>query len=142
MRRRRSGRLHLNAEINVVSLIDVMMLLLVIFMITAPLMQGGVDVKLPVASTRARSRTRAAWSSRSTSPAASIVDKTPMNYREFAAVFKTMAGKQAAHGVTVRADGRANVETLVARLAVIRNAGMTNIGIATEEAEPAAGPPR
>ena len=52
MRRRRSGRLHLNAEINVVSLIDVMMLLLVIFMITAPLMQGGIDVKLPVATAR------------------------------------------------------------------------------------------
>jgi biopolymer transport protein ExbD/biopolymer transport protein TolR len=52
LRRRRSGRLHLNAEINVVSLIDVMMLLLVIFMITAPLMQGGVDVKLPEASAK------------------------------------------------------------------------------------------
>ncbi len=52
MRRRRSGRLHLNAEINVVSLIDVMMLLLVIFMITAPLMQGGVDVKLPAADAK------------------------------------------------------------------------------------------
>ena len=60
MRRRRSGRLHLNAEINVVSLIDVMMLLLVIFMITAPLMQGGVDVKLPVATARPL-ETRAAW---------------------------------------------------------------------------------
>ena len=35
-----------------VSLIDVMMLLLVIFMITAPLMQGGVDVKLPVADAK------------------------------------------------------------------------------------------
>ena len=36
-----------NGEINVVSLIDVMMLLMVIFMITAPIMQGGVDVALP-----------------------------------------------------------------------------------------------
>ena len=52
MRRRRAGRLHVNAEINVVSLIDVMMLLLVIFMITAPLMQGGIDVKLPAADAR------------------------------------------------------------------------------------------
>jgi biopolymer transport protein ExbD/biopolymer transport protein TolR len=46
-RRRRGERTPLNAEINVVSLIDVMMLLMVIFMITAPIMQGGVDVKLP-----------------------------------------------------------------------------------------------
>ncbi len=42
----------LNAEINVVSLIDVMMLLMVIFMITAPMMQGGVDVSLPKAEAR------------------------------------------------------------------------------------------
>ena len=50
--RRRRQRLDLNAEINVVSLIDVMMLLMVIFMITAPMMQGGVDISLPRAEAR------------------------------------------------------------------------------------------
>ena len=54
MARRRRGRdrLALNAEINVVSLIDVMMLLMIIFMITAPMMQGGVDISLPKAEAR------------------------------------------------------------------------------------------
>ena len=42
------------AEVNVVSLVDLMMLLMVIFMITAPIMQGGVD------PTRARSSRRVA----------------------------------------------------------------------------------
>ena len=51
MRRRRDATA-INAEINVVSLIDVMMLLMVIFMIAAPMMQGGVDVKLPTAEAR------------------------------------------------------------------------------------------
>lgn len=50
--RRRRDRMNLNADINVVSLIDVMMLLMVIFMITAPIMQGGVDVALPKAEAR------------------------------------------------------------------------------------------
>ena len=36
-----------NAEINVVSLIDVMMLLMVIFMITAPMLHQGIEVALP-----------------------------------------------------------------------------------------------
>ena len=52
MSRRRGERVPLNAEINVVSLIDVMMLLMVIFMITAPIMQGGVDINLPQADVR------------------------------------------------------------------------------------------
>ena len=37
------------AEINVVPLVDVMLVLLIIFMVTAPMMQRGVDVNLPVA---------------------------------------------------------------------------------------------
>ena len=35
------------AEINVVPLVDVMLVLLIIFMVTAPMMQRGIDVKLP-----------------------------------------------------------------------------------------------
>ena len=38
------------AEINVVPLVDVMLVLLIIFMITAPMIQRGVDVRLPVAT--------------------------------------------------------------------------------------------
>ncbi|MBZ5560554.1 MAG: biopolymer transporter ExbD [Acidobacteriia bacterium] len=38
------------AEINVVPLVDVMLVLLIIFMVTAPMIQRGVDVKLPVTS--------------------------------------------------------------------------------------------
>src|SRR5687768_5342548 len=45
-RRRRAGH-SLNAEINVTSLVDVALTLLVIFMITAPIMQGGVEVQVP-----------------------------------------------------------------------------------------------
>ncbi|HEV8215338.1 MAG TPA: biopolymer transporter ExbD, partial [Gemmatimonadaceae bacterium] len=50
--RRRRHRFDLNADVNVVSLIDVMLLLLVIFMITAPMMQGGLDITLPAAQAK------------------------------------------------------------------------------------------
>ena len=50
--RRRRHRFDLNADVNVVSLIDVMLLLLVIFMITAPMMQGGLDITLPTAQAK------------------------------------------------------------------------------------------
>ena len=49
MRRHRRSRVQLNADINVTSLVDVAFVLLIIFMITAPMIQRGVDVKLPVA---------------------------------------------------------------------------------------------
>ena len=53
MRRSRGDRTPMYAEVNVVSLVDLMMLLMVIFMITAPIMQGGVDLALPKAEARA-----------------------------------------------------------------------------------------
>src|SRR5678815_3353262 len=46
------GDLPLNADINVTSLVDVAFVLLIIFMITAPIMQGGVDVQLPRAEAK------------------------------------------------------------------------------------------
>jgi biopolymer transport protein TolR len=43
----------LNSDINVTPMVDVMLVLLVIFMITAPLLNAGVDVQLPVVKTPA-----------------------------------------------------------------------------------------
>jgi biopolymer transport protein TolR len=45
--RRRRNSLPVNAEINLVNLIDVAFVLLIIFMITAPILQGGIEVELP-----------------------------------------------------------------------------------------------
>ena len=44
--------LPMNADVNITSLVDVAFVLLIIFMITAPMMQGGVDVQLPKAEAR------------------------------------------------------------------------------------------
>jgi biopolymer transport protein ExbD len=49
---KRGHRLGLNAEINVVSLIDVILLLLLIFMITAPMMTSGIEMNLPTGEVR------------------------------------------------------------------------------------------
>ena len=131
MRRRRAGRLHLNAEINVVSLIDVMMLLLVIFMITAPLMQGGVDVKLPVADAKPLENKSSIVVSVDRNGRI-FVDKTEMRYGEFRTAFKALVGSKASQGVTLQADKNASWESVARVLAVIRSAGVTGLGIVTE----------
>ena len=132
MRRRSRGeRTPLNAEINVVSLIDVMMLLMVIFMITAPIMQGGVDVKLPKAdATPLESKSGLVISI--TSDGSIFADDTKMNLRTFRGVFKRLAEKRGKDGVYLRADQDVNYGIVAQVLGIIQAAGVTNLGFVTE----------
>ena len=50
MRGRRRRQMTVNAEINITNLVDVAFVLLIIFMITAPILQGGIEVELPQSS--------------------------------------------------------------------------------------------
>ncbi len=50
---KRRGRSNVVSEINVTPLVDVMLVLLIIFMVTAPMMTEGVDVDLPETTTKA-----------------------------------------------------------------------------------------
>src|ERR1700710_2824249 len=97
-RRSKAGRLPLNADINVVSLIDVMMLLMVIFMITAPMMQGGVDVALPKASAKPL-ESKAGLVVSVNRSGAIFIDETPVTLAEFEASFKALAAGRAEGGV-------------------------------------------
>jgi len=130
-RRRGAGGLPLNAEINVVSLIDVMMLLMVIFMITAPMMQGGVDVSLP----RAEARPLQAASGLVVTVArdgAIYVDEGKFSYDEFRASFRALAGRRGRDGIYLRADEGVPYGTVVKVLAVMRAAGVGDIGLVAE----------
>ena len=132
MRRRSRGeRTPLNAEINVVSLIDVMMLLMVIFMITAPIMQGGVDVKLPRAEAMPL-ESKSGLVISITRDGAIYAGETKMSLREFRLSFKSLAGKQGKDGVYLRADQNINYGVVAQVLAIIQAAGVTNLGFVTE----------
>jgi biopolymer transport protein TolR len=131
MRRRRVERTPLNAEINVVSLIDVMMLLMVIFMITAPIMQGGVDVALP----KAQAKPLEAKSSLVVTIDRSgqiAVDETKLSYSEFKASFKALASQRGKDGVYLRADEGVPYGTVVQVLAIMKNTGVGDVGLVAE----------
>lgn len=134
-RRRRREGLALNAEINVVSLIDVMLLLLVIFMITAPMMQGGVDVALPKADARPL-EPKSGLVVTVDRTGMIFVDETRMTLPEFRASFRTLASKRAKDGVYLRGDASVPYGIVTQVIAVMRAAGVGDVGLVTDP-EPA-----
>lgn len=135
MRRRGRGeRTPLNAEINVVSLIDVMMLLMIIFMITAPMMQGGVDVSLPRAVARPLNA-KSGMSVTVTRDGRIFVDDTRLSLAEFRGTIRQLAAKAGRDGIYFRADRRADYGRAVEVLAIMQAAGIGNIGLVTEPEE-------
>ncbi len=135
MRRGRGrDRLVLNAEINVVSLIDVMMLLMIIFMITAPMMQGGVDISLPQAQARPL-ESRSGLTVTVDRAGAIFVDETRMSLTEFGSSFKALAQRRGSGGVYLRADDRVQYGTVVKVLAIMRASGVGDVGLVAEPTE-------
>ena len=133
-RRRRRHRFELNADVNVVSLIDVMLLLLVIFMITAPMMQGGVDISLPSAQAKALESKDGLTISVNRAGMV-FVDRDSFTVNEFRTVFKTLAKNRTRNGVYLRAD-RSVGYGIVAQLLAIMNAnGVDNVGLVTQPEE-------
>ncbi len=132
MRRRGRGeRTPLLAEINVVSLIDVMMLLMIIFMITAPMMQGGVDVSLPRAEARPLNAKSALVIS-VTRDGRIFADDVQLSLSEFRGTFRTLAAQAGNDGVYLRADQGVRYGRVVEVLAIMRGAGVGNIGLVAE----------
>jgi biopolymer transport protein TolR len=125
------GELPLSSDINVTSLVDVAFVLLIIFMITAPIMQGGVDVRLPRAEARP------------IEPKTGLVvtvdragriflDRSALSYEDFRTTFPAFVRSRHPSGVYLRADGRATYATVVQVLAVIRAAGVSDVGLVAE----------
>ena len=115
MRARRGrgrDRLTLNAEINVVSLIDVMMLLMIIFMITAPMMQGGVDISLPKAQSRPL-ESKSGLTVTIDRAGAIYVDDARLTFNQFSASFKALARRRGSGGVYLRADDGVPVDACI-----------------------------
>ena len=121
----------LNAEINVVSLIDVMLLLMVIFMITAPMMQGGVDVALPRADVRPM-EAKSGLVVTIMRDGRMAIDQTRLSYDEFRVSFASLASGRTQQGVYLSADQNVPYGTVVRVLAIMRAAGVGDIGLVAE----------
>jgi biopolymer transport protein TolR len=128
------GELPLMADVNVTSLVDVMLVLLIVFMITAPMMQGGVDVELPRAEARPLTP-KEGMVVTVNREGRIFVDQTPVSYNDFRVTFRSLVATRKPAGVYLQADNRVPYGQVVRVLAVIRGAGVQNVGLVAQEEE-------
>ena len=126
------GRLPVSDYVNVTSLVDVAFVLLIIFMITAPMLQGGVDVQLPRAAARPLSVKEGLIITVDRSGRV-FVDKNGLSFEEFRASFRAILARRKPSGVYLRGDQRANYGDVVRVLSVIREAGIADVGLVAED---------
>lgn len=132
----RGGGPSLVADVNVTSLVDVAFVLLIIFMITAPIMQGGVDVQLP----RAEARPIPAKEGMVVSvdrEGRIFIDETRVSYNDFRMTFGALVQSRKPKSVYLRADRRVPYGEVVKVLAIIRVSGIADVGLVAEEEDQA-----
>lgn len=121
------------AEINVTPLVDVMLVLLIIFMVTAPMMMQGIDVKLPETSAPS-------IPSEEERLVVTVGADRKIYINEYAVDLETLGPKlaaiyrnqQAHQGVFLRADESIPYGFVVQVMAIIRSNGIEKIGMVTE----------
>ena len=131
---RGSYGLHLNADINVTALVDVALVLLIVFMITAPIMQGGVEVQLPRAEARPM-QPKEGLIVTIDDRARIFLGESPLSFEDFRAAFGAVASARGSNGVYLRADRRVDYGVVVRVLAVMRASGVNDVGLVAEEEE-------
>jgi biopolymer transport protein TolR len=139
--RRRRGRRSRGAlsEINVTPLVDVMLVLLIIFMISAPLLTAGVPVELPKTEAGAMQDQDEPLTVSIRADGAIYVQENPVAFAGLTPRLRAMAGDQAGKPIYVRADGKASYEIVAQVMAALSTSGFTSINLITETGGPSSG---
>lgn len=129
------------SQINVVPYIDVMLVLLIIFMVTAPLLQQGVEIDLPDAPSKPLPE-----DPHQKEPLVVGVDRqgqyyldplrTPIELDELKQKVGELLTQQPELQVYVRGDDQVEYGRVVTAMVILQNAGADNIGLITEPVSP------
>lgn len=136
-RRARSGETEIRAEINVTSLVDVALTLLVIFIITAPMLQGGVEVSVPKAQTEPVQSPEGVIITVDRQGEVYIGDAA-VRWEDFAAAFPDAVRAKGAESVYLRADEGVPYGRVVQVLGAMQAADVATVGLIAEPEAPGA----
>ncbi len=123
------------SQINVTPLVDVMLVLLVIFMVTAPMMQQGVQVNLPKAETKALKSPEEAVVVSIEKSGRIFVDKSEITQGELKTKLSALLVNRTKKEVFLKADRDVPYGEVVKTMAQIKGAGVERLGMVTEPAE-------
>jgi biopolymer transport protein TolR len=141
--RRRRGRRSRGAlsEINVTPLVDVMLVLLIIFMISAPLLTAGVPLELPKTEAAALQNQDEPITVSINREGKIFVGETEIPFENLAPRISAIAGDGYDKPLFVRADGGATYAVVAQVMAGLSNAGFNKINLITETGGPSSGAP-
>ena len=132
-RRRRRGTAAAMSEINVTPFVDVMLVLLIIFMVAAPMLQVGVPVKLPETAANAMpTEQEEPLTITITAEGDLMLMTTEVPEEELIARLTAIAAERTSKKVFLRADGRLPYERVAQVMGALNAGGFNEIGLVTD----------
>ncbi len=129
------GERRMMAEINVTPLVDVMLVLLIIFMVTAPMLTQGVDVNLPQANAKAMRADEERLVLTVDANSRIFIGKQPVEFNRMSKALQAIVERRKDRQVYFRADRAVPYGFVVKVIAEVRNAGIEKLGMVTEPLE-------
>ena len=136
-RRGRRRRAQPMAEINVTPFVDVMLVLLIIFMVAAPLQIVGVPVELPkTAAPSLPTDQEEPLTVTLTADGVTMIQTTEVAETEIVTRLRAVLTERTSDRVFLRADGSIPYSRVVTVMGALNAAGITNIGLVTDDGGP------
>ena len=127
-----SGRGQMVSQINVTPLVDVMLVLLVIFMVTAPIIQQGVEVTLPSVKAEALPGKEEQFVVSITKDSQIYLNDAKLSADDLTGKLKAISSERPDRQVFIRADDQVPYGQVIRTMAAIKAAGIENVGMVTE----------
>src|ERR1700689_599321 len=127
-----TGRGQMVSQINVTPLVDVMLVLLVIFMVTAPIIQQGVEVTLPAVKAEALPGKEEQFVVSITRDKQIYLNDAKLSADDLTDKLKAIGNERPDREVFIRADDQVPYGEVIRTMAAIKAAGIENVGMVTE----------